>query len=112
MARSPCRKVEGSDQPLQGCAGNQDIVHEALERLGRYAHFRAHTKSISVDFREGTLVVTGILPSFYLKQVLQTILRDTRGVIRIDNRVEVVVSGEPHSDHFSQPRNSNNERHD
>jgi hypothetical protein len=30
------------------------------------------------------------LPSFYLKQVLQTLLRDLDGVTRIANRVDVV----------------------
>jgi hypothetical protein len=112
MARSSFHKGEGNNRVFQGPDGNLDVVREALERLSRYAHFCAHTNSISIDFREGTLVVTGILPSFYLKQVLQTILRDLPGVVRIDNRVEVVAAGNALRPHFSPSRNSDHEQHD
>lgn len=112
MARSSFRKDKGSTRALQSPSGNQDVVQEALERLTQYAHFRAHINAISIDFRDGTLVVTGVLPSFYLKQVLQTILRDLSGVVRIDNRVEVVSSGNRHNSHSPHSRNSDYERHD
>lgn len=36
------------------------------------------------------LVVEGVVPSFYLKQLVQQVLRDVRGVRRVDNRVAVV----------------------
>ena len=112
MVRSSFRKGKGGIQALRSRGGNGEVVHEALERLGRHAHFQAYTKSTRIDFRERTLIITGILPSFYLKQVLQTILRDTPGVVRIDNRVEVVPAWHPSNGHSSTPKNSSGERHD
>ena len=47
---------------------------------------------VTFTYSLGTLTLTGRLPSFYLKQVLQTLLRDLDGVTRIDNRVDVVSS--------------------
>jgi hypothetical protein len=38
------------------------------------------------------LVLTGRVASFYLKQVLQTLIRGIESVERIDNRVDVVSS--------------------
>jgi hypothetical protein len=47
---------------------------------------------LEIECCEAKLIVNGKLPSFYLKQVLQTILRDVSGVRRIDNRVNVTSS--------------------
>jgi len=49
-------------------------------------------KSLNLSYQSGTLCVTGQLPSYYLKQVLQTALQDVTGVDRVDNRVDVVSS--------------------
>jgi hypothetical protein len=43
-----------------------------------------------LELCDGALVVEGVVPSFYLKQLLQQVLRDVRGVRRIQNRVAVV----------------------
>jgi|GEM_PF-1660772 len=64
-----------------------DEVHAIVERN---PHFRRHTNEIVVEFDGHTLVLTGRLPSFYLKQMLQESLRDLEGVAKIDNRVDVV----------------------
>ena len=37
-----------------------------------------------------TLILSGRLPSFYLKQVLQTIMKNVPGVTHIVNQVDVV----------------------
>lgn len=71
---------------------DQEIVESALCRLDRHFMFKGHLKSLSLTCQAGTLRVTGKLPSFYLKQVLQTALRDLPGVSRVDNRVAVVSS--------------------
>jgi hypothetical protein len=71
---------------------DREIVHRATLHLEQHSHFRCHLNSLEVDCREGRLFVDGKLPSFYLKQVLQTILRDVPGVRQIDNRVNVVSS--------------------
>lgn len=112
MARSSFRTGNEVNQALPGREKPPDVVQQALERLSRYAHFRAHTKTISIDYCAGTLVVKGQVPSFYLKQVLQTILRDVPGVVRVDNRVEVPTFRRQHGSHFSSSRNTNNEQYD
>ena len=45
---------------------------------------------VTFSYSHGVLTLEGRLPSFYLKQVLQTLLRDLDGVTRIVNRVDVV----------------------
>ncbi len=66
------------------------IVCQARKQLRQCDHFRCHCHSIDIEYQKGHLVLMGRLPSFYLKQVLQTILRGLPGVERIDNRVDVV----------------------
>lgn len=51
--------------------------------------FRGRCQLIRVEERDGDLVLEGRLPSFYLKQMLQTILQKLDGVEHIDNRVRV-----------------------
>jgi len=63
---------------------------QAKQKLSQHPHFRSRCESIEIDCREGQLVLSGQLPSFYLKQVLQTILRELPGVAKIDNRVQVI----------------------
>lgn len=42
------------------------------------------------DLQDGVLRLTGKVPSFYLKQVLQEWMRGAEGVRRIQNDVDVV----------------------
>jgi hypothetical protein len=78
---------------LAGIGQDLEIVRRAAHHLSQHALFRSHLDSLEIDCREAMLVVHGKLPSFYLKQVLQTILRDVSGVRQIDNRVKVTSSG-------------------
>jgi hypothetical protein len=39
---------------------------------------------------EEILIVRGSVPTFYLKQILQTVLKDIEGVRQIENQVQVV----------------------
>jgi len=45
---------------------------------------------VTVAEENGHIVLSGKLPSFYLKQVVQTIAGAVDGVRQLDNRVEVV----------------------
>ena len=62
------------------------------ERLSQGCPFRFYFQGIDVDFRGGVLTLHGRVPTFYMKQVLQTRLRDIDGVDRIDNQVDVINS--------------------
>ena len=69
-----------------------DAAEQAKWIVTQHPHFRG--RAITIEFVEcdRLLLVHGQVPSFYLKQVLQTVLRDVAGITRIDNRVDVVSS--------------------
>lgn len=67
-------------------------VMEARRLLETSPLFRGRSHLIHIEHHDGNLQLDGRLPSFYLKQMLQTILRDVDGVARIDNRVSVLRS--------------------
>ena len=71
---------------------DREIAHRATSHLSQHVHFRGYLDCLEIDCREEKLIVNGKLPSFYLKQILQTILRDVPGVRQIDNRVNVASS--------------------
>ena len=64
-------------------------VARARERLNQSAWFCGGSDQIVIEDRGDVLVLRGRVPSFYLKQVLQTLLRDVEGVRHIDNQVSV-----------------------
>jgi len=40
--------------------------------------------------KEGVMVLRGCLPSYYLKQIAQTVVAQVEGVRQIENRIQVV----------------------
>lgn len=70
-------------------------VTESIEELARrrMAENRSYAscfRDITLHHEDGVLTMRGHLPSFYMKQVLQTLLRDIDGVEQIDNQTDVV----------------------
>jgi hypothetical protein len=61
----------------------------ARELLSRSMHF--HGRADRFDFRrqDDVLVIEGVVPTFYLKQMLQSLLRNLENIRRVDNRVTV-----------------------
>ena len=61
---------------------------------GRLAEcpYSFYFNNINWHYKEGTLRLRGCVPSFYMKQVLQTLLKDIDHVTRIVNDVDVVSS--------------------
>lgn len=74
----------------QAMGGTGEVLRSVKSTLSRSCHFTRHWREIACEYREGVLTLRGSVPSFYLKQVLQSILKDIPGVERIDNRVDVV----------------------
>lgn len=70
----------------------RSTVQAALAVLTRNAHFQRRAKQFDFQHVDGVLIVEGVVPSFYLKQLLQRLLRDLENVRRVDNRVRVVCS--------------------
>ena len=73
-------------RPQQGV---NEVIHRAQAKLEEHAVFRGRTEQIEMDEQDGTLVLRGTVPTFYVKQVLQTALRNIEGVTEIKNRVDV-----------------------
>ena len=71
----------------------EDIADRAYVMLETHTHFRGRAGRFKLVCQEDVLVVRGAVPSFYLKQVLQTVLRDVDGVRQIDNQVTVISTG-------------------
>ena len=71
-------------------AGDDDaIIIAAIGRLETNSHFHHRTQLLRFESFDGCLVIHGRLPSFYLKQLVQTLLRNLDGVEEIHNRVDV-----------------------
>jgi len=68
-----------------------DVRQRACDVVAQHSHFHGRAGSFQFVQRDDTLVVRGCVPSFYLKQVLQTVLKEVDGVRSIDNQVDVVA---------------------
>ena len=62
----------------------------ASRRLAEDCSYAFCFTQVSFRYVQGVLILQGRVRSFYLKQVLQTLLRELEGVERIDNQVDVV----------------------
>ena len=51
-----------------------------------------HLAQVACVFREGVLILRGRVPSFYLKQLAQSLVQPLDGVEQVDNRIEVALS--------------------
>src|SRR5689334_3622600 len=69
-----------------------EIEQVVRQELGRHCHFRSRVDGFQFEHHEGVLTVRGRVPTFYLKQLLQTVLKRVDGVERINNQVYVVSS--------------------
>jgi osmotically-inducible protein OsmY len=49
-------------------------------------------RNISCEFRGGVLTLRGCLPTYYLKQIAQSVVLGVAGVERIDNQILVRCS--------------------
>ena len=59
-------------------------------RLSEHLHFRYRLDCLEFECVEGQLCINGRLPSYYLKQLLQTAVRGVPGVAEINNEVSVI----------------------
>ncbi|MEX2306032.1 MAG: hypothetical protein WD738_00465 [Pirellulales bacterium] len=67
------------------------IVERAYAVVDAHTHFRGRAARFEFVCREDVLIVRGAVPTFYLKQLLQSVLKDVDGVRVIDNQVTVAM---------------------
>lgn len=68
------------------------IAEHARDVLSHHPHFVGRADSFKFEFAEDRLIVSGQVPTFYLKQLLQAALKGFGEIGRIDNRVVVIAS--------------------
>ena len=68
------------------------VLAQVERRLADSSHFRGHVHCVTTDYGDGVLTLRGCVPSFYLKQVVQSLLCDLDGVDWVDNQIDVVNS--------------------
>ena len=67
------------------------LAELAESRLRSNPYLALKNVSCEIAPEGGVLVLRGCLPSYYLKQVAQTVVAQLEGVRRIDNRIQVVA---------------------
>jgi hypothetical protein len=78
-------------QPPQGkTSEGVDLIDIARRQLERHPHFRGRVDALSIDQHGKTLYLSGRLPSFYLKQLVQEIVRRLPGVQSVRNDIAVI----------------------
>jgi hypothetical protein len=71
--------------------GDRRVEISAREAVAKHTHFHGRADCFDFQYREQVLVVRGAVPSYYLKQLLQSALKELQGVSRVDNLVAVVA---------------------
>jgi hypothetical protein len=75
------------DTSRTGRAALSDLARRKLEQ---HPHFRGRMSDLEIEQRGATLCLSGQLPSFYLKQLVQEALLSLPGIREIDNAIDVI----------------------
>ena len=67
-----------------------DLSTMARLHLEHHPHFRGRLRGLSIEHRGRTLFLSGRLPTFYLKQLVQEAVRHLPGVQHVRNEIDVV----------------------
>ena len=65
------------------------VVSSIRERLERHPHFHGRAHLIQIRSNGNSLVLSGRVPTYYLKQLLQEAVKLVPEIVHIDNRVDV-----------------------
>ncbi|HEX3600923.1 MAG TPA: BON domain-containing protein [Lacipirellulaceae bacterium] len=78
------------DRPSSHTCERVDLSIVARRHLENHPHFRGRLNDVAVDHDGRTLILTGRVPTFYLKQLLQEAVRHVPGVHHVRNLIDVV----------------------
>ena len=67
-----------------------DLSTIARQYLESHPHFRGRASAVCIVHKDHDLFLTGRLPTFYLKQLVQEAVRHVPGVQYIYNQIDVV----------------------
>ena len=91
-AEIPTGQADAANRDDAASRDGDAILKEAWSRLSANPQFQNRIDEIALTCNQGHLVIRGRVPSFYLKQLVQTLLGDVNGVITVENAVDVVAS--------------------
>ncbi len=77
----PCSTADGTEHQLE------DDLNHAF-RMAGYAQLRG----IGISYHNGRVVLQGRVPTYFLKQVAQSLASSLPGVQAVDNNIEVACS--------------------
>jgi hypothetical protein len=79
-----------AERPSINTSERIDLKSLARQSLERHPHFRGRAAGLNIEQRGRTLCLSGRLPTFYLKQLVQETIRHIPGVQGIRNDIAVV----------------------
>ena len=78
------------DRPTNPNRERPNLCGIARSYLESHPHFRGRVNEVAISQEGRTLLLTGRLPSFYLKQLVQEAVRHVPGVQNVRNMIDVV----------------------
>lgn len=79
-----------AEPPPSSASDSYDLCSLARQFLERHPHFRGRITNVNIEQQGRSLVLTGRLPTFYLKQLVQEAVRRVPGVQHVYNQIDVV----------------------
>ena len=79
-----------AERPSAQSCERYDLSTLARQHLEHHPHFRGRVSDVFIEHRGRTIVLTGRLPTFYLKQLVQEAVRHVPGVQYVRNLIDVV----------------------
>jgi osmotically-inducible protein OsmY len=78
------------ERPTTKIRERNDLSALARQLLERHPHFRGRVSGVNIKHEGRNLYLSGRLPTFYLKQLVQEAVRHVPGVDFVYNEVDVV----------------------
>lgn len=89
MIQERQRERRAFSDELPQAQREQEITAHINAELGNSSYYAI--RRVLCEFRDGILILRGQVPSYFLKQIAQTVVRrGSNGSVRIDNQLEVV----------------------
>jgi osmotically-inducible protein OsmY len=77
-------------RPIAKLRDRSDLSTQARQQLERHPHFRGRLNGVEIKHEGRNLYLSGRLPTFYLKQLVQEAVRHLPGVDFVYNEIDVV----------------------
>jgi osmotically-inducible protein OsmY len=76
-------------QPVTASPSEKEVVEASVRSILQRSCY-TQVQCVSCEFHEGVLTLRGRVSSYYLKQIVQTLVLRLEAVVELNNRLEVV----------------------